>query len=182
MCGAPDCLIGHGYYQRKPKDKHQVYWIWIKRWKCKQCHHTCASLPSFLLAHRHYLVESIQDTLSARIEDAQSWPEIQAGCATAGAPALRTMQRWCQSFAAQASRWLGALQATLAAQDSGSSWLDPYGEGSCAVSPAHALLQAAVHLLAWAQTQWPELAGCGWNDRLGALWLWGANRGLGRLV
>lgn len=146
------------------------------------CGQTCSCLPSFLLAHRHYLVESIHDVLSTRFEGEQSWAEVKAGYAEAGTPALRTLQHWCQSFAEQAPRWLGGAQATLAAQDSSSPWLDPHGEAPRARSPAQALLQAAVHLLAWAKTQWPELAGYGWNDRLRFLWLWGAKRGLGRLV
>jgi hypothetical protein len=92
------------------------------------------------------------------------------------------MQRWCRSFMRQACRWLGAVQTTLASQDSGSPWLDPQGEALRARSPTCALLQAAVHLLAWAKTQWPELAEYGWNDRLRFLGLWGEGLGLGRLV
>lgn len=156
--------------------------MWVKRWKCKACGQTCSSLPSFLLAHRHYVVESLHDALSARFDGEQSWTEVEASCAKTGTPALRTLQRWCQSFGEQASCWLGAVQATLAQQDSGSPWLDPHGEAPRARSPAAALLQAAVYLLAWAKTQWSELAGYGWNERLRFLWLWGANRGLGRLV
>jgi hypothetical protein len=181
-CQVTGSLIGHGYYHRKPKDQQRVYSIWVKRWKCKACGHTCCSLPSFLLARRHYLVESIQAGLSARFEGEGSWAEVEASCAKTGMPALRTLQRWCQSFAEQASRWLGAVQQTLAAQDSSSPWLDPHGEAPRARSPAAALLQGGVHLLAWAKTQWLELAEYGWNDRLRFLWLWGANRGLGRLV
>lgn len=135
-----------------------------------------------MLAHRHYLVESIHNALGDNWENGQSWAEMEASCAEAGTPAVRTMQRWCHSFAEQALRWLGPLQQTLAAQNSSSPWLDPHGEAPRATSPAAALLQAAVHLLAWAKTQWIELAGYGWNDRLRFLWLWGANRGLGRLV
>lgn len=156
--------------------------MWVKRWKCKVCGHTCSSLPSFLLAHRHYVVEDIHAALSARCEEAQSWAAVKLSCAKAGTPAVRTLQRWNQSFAEQAPGWLGAVQQTLAVQDSGSPWLDPHGEAPKAANPAQALLQAAIHLLAWAKTQWTELVGYGWNDRLRFLWLWGANRGLGRLV
>jgi len=134
------------------------------------------------LAHRHYLVENIQEVLAARVERESSWAEVEAGCAEGGTPALRTMQRWDASFAEQALRWLGMMQKTLAAQDPGSSWLEPHGEAVKAHNPAQALLQALLHLLAWAKTQWAELAGYGWNDRLRFLWLWGDSRGLGRLV
>ena len=135
-----------------------------------------------MLAQRQYLVESIHEVISASCESGQSWAEMEVNCAEAGTPGVRTMQRWKQSFAEQASHWLGPVELTLAMQDSGSEWLDPHGEAPRAVSPAQALLQAAVHLLAWAKTQWVELAEYGWNDRLRFLWLWGANRGLGRLV
>jgi hypothetical protein len=174
--------VGHGYYHRKPKDKWRAYSVWIKRWKCQACGRTCSCLPDFLLAHRHYLVESIQEVLSERVERKKSWAEVEAGCAEEGTPALRTMQRWEASFAGQASRWLGSVQETLAVQDPGSAWLEVHGEAPKADSPAQALFQAALHLLAWAKTQWAQLAGYGWNDRLRFLWLWGANRGLGRLV
>ncbi|HEY5574897.1 MAG TPA: DUF6431 domain-containing protein [Anaerolineales bacterium] len=181
-CQAVGSLIGHGWYHRKPKDKQRVYSIWIKRWKCQACGHTCSCLPDFLLAHRHYLVESTHQILSTRFEAARSWAEVAAACTNQGIPDLRTMQRWCRSFIEQACRWLAAVQETLAQQDSGSAWLDPHGEAPRAANPAGALLQAAIHLLAWAKTQWPELAGYGRDDRLRFLWLWGANRGLGRLV
>jgi hypothetical protein len=92
------------------------------------------------------------------------------------------MQCWCHSLVEQAPRWLGAIQEALARQDSGSPWLDPQGEALKATNPGCALLQAATHLLAWAKTQWAELVDYGWNDRLRFLWLWGAERGLGRLV
>ena len=47
---------------------------------------------------------------------------------------------------------------------------------------AEALLVVSEHLLAWGKTQWTETAAYGRNERLRFLWLWGANRGLGRLV
>jgi len=181
-CQAQGSLVGHGYYHRKPKDEQQAYSIWVKRWKCQACGRTCSCLPDFLLAHRHYLVESIQGVLSERLEGEQSWAQVEAECAKGGTPALRTMQRWAGSFAQQAPRWLGRVQATLAAQDPGSAWLEVHGESAQAQHPAQALLQALLHLLAWAKTQWDQLAGYGWNDRLRFVWLWGANRGLGRLV
>lgn len=154
----------------------------MKRWKCQRCGQTCASLPNFLLPHRHYLVEVIQAGLSARIEDEKTWPEVERASAEAGTPARRSLQRWCQSYRQQAPRWLLPVQETLAQQDSASVWLDPQGEATHARSPGAALLQAAVHLLAWAKTVWAELAEYGWNDRLRFMGLWGASRGLGRLV
>jgi len=185
LCGGADCLIGHGYYLRKPKgriDGHDVGMVWIKRWFCKLCHGTISVLPDFLLSFRHYVVPEIQAVIEARFDGGKTWAVLEAECAEAGAPARRTMQRWCGSFAEQASRWLGAVQATLAQQDSRSPWLDPHGEALAAPHLAQALLGASEHLLAWGQTRWAEAAGYGRNDRVRFMWWWSSGRGLGRLV
>lgn len=175
-------LIGHGYYRRKPKDERQAYSIWIKRWWCKACHRSLSVLPDFVLALRHYLVRVIQCVVAERFERGRPWDEVKAQCACQGTPALRTIQRWCKAFLKHALVWLGAVQETLAQQDSLSAWLDPQGEAPQARNPAAALLAASLHLLAWAKTQWSQLAGYGWNDRLRFLWLWGSSQDLGRLV
>ena len=62
-------------------------------------------------------MESIQAGLSARFEGEGSWAEVEASCARAGTPALRTMQRWCKSYAEQAPSWLGVVQATRCNRD-----------------------------------------------------------------
>ena len=193
LCGGVDCLIGHGYYLRKPKgmgsgkgaevvSRKDTGTVWIERWLCKLCHRTISVLPDFLLTFRHYVVPVVQAVIEARWGCGRSWAALEAECAEAGAPARRTMQRWCGSFAEQASRWLGAVQATLAQQDSGSPWLDPHGEALQAEGPAQALLGASEHLLAWGKTRWAEAAGYGRNDRLRFLWWWSSGRRLGRLV
>ncbi len=185
LCGGADCLIGHGYYLRKPKgriSRKDIGRVWIKRWFCKQCHRTISALPDFLLSFRHYVVPVIQAVIEVRCGCGKTWAALEAECAEAGAPARRTMQRWCGSFAQQASRWLGAVQATLAQQDSGSGWLDPHGEALQAEDPAQALLGASEHLLAWGKTRWAEAAEYGRNDRVRFLWWWSSGRGLGRLV
>ena len=88
-------------------------------------------LPDFLLSSRHYRVRVIEKVLedrfarSAQSEEKLSWAELKGENSTAGLPAQRTMQRWCKSFGGEASRWLGAVQETLAKQDSTSTWLDP---------------------------------------------------------
>ena len=182
LCGEVGNLIGHGYYWRKPKGMQGGGKIWIKRWLCKLCHRTISVLPDFLLSYRHYVVPVVQAVIEARCGCGRSWAAVVAECAEAGAPARRTMQRWCGSFAEQAWRWLGAVQATLAQQDSGSPWLDPHGEALQAQGPAQALLGAGEHLLAWGKTCWVETVGYGLNDRLRFLWWWSSGRGLGRLV
>lgn len=180
ICQTKGCLVRHGSYRRKPRDGEQVYNIPIQRWLCKACRRTISALPDFLVRFRWYVVRVIEEVVVGREEGGASWKELK-GQAGAG-PVVRTMQRWCKSYGGQAGRWLGAVQSQLARQDSPSSWLDPQGEALRAGNPAQALLAAAVHLLAWGKSQWAELAGYGWNDRLRFLGLWGWREGLGRLV
>lgn len=181
-CGARHVFIGHGFYARKPKDQTQVYRIWLKRWFCKACHTTLSVLPSFLLRFRHYLLVVIQQVVVARFEDHASWRALERQCAPDGLPSPRTIGRWCHGFAAQAAGWWAAVQATLACQDSASPALDPLGAAAGPLDAPGALLHAVTHLLAWAQTRWPEVADYGRKDRLRFLWHWGFGRGLGRLV
>jgi transposase-like protein len=181
-CHAVQLFIGHGFYPRKPFSLTQAYRVPIKRWLCKACRGTLSLLPSFLLRYRHYLLEVIQAVVVARFEDGDSWPQIVRRCAVDETPALRTMRRWCSSFAAQAPTWWAAVQSTLARHDAGSPALDPLGEHTGPRNAPRALLQAALHLLAWAKTQWPQIAGYGLTDRLRFLWHWGAGQGLERLI
>jgi hypothetical protein len=185
--GCPSCLvagqmIGHGYYQRQPKDGGKGWVIRIKRWLCKACGQTVSILPSFLLRFRHYLLEVIGHALALRFEKQASWAGVMAGCSPQGLPAERTVQRWCRSYGEQAGRWLGAVQSSLAVQDSSSAWLDAHGEAPHAENAGQALLTASEHLLSWAKTQWAQLANHGLEKRLQFLWFWGASQGLGRLV
>jgi hypothetical protein len=181
-CGEQNCLIGHGYYRRKAQDEQQGYWIRIKRWQCKLCQRSVSVLPNFLFPWRHYLVRVIQTVVVACFEDNRTWKEVAGKSACQGTPAVRTMQRWCKAFAGHAPAWLAGVQTFLAQQDSTSSWLDPQGEAPQAETAGVALLSASIHLLAWSKTQWHELVDYGLNDRLRFLGLWGAGRGLGRLV
>jgi len=181
-CGTPHTFIGHGFYLRKPKDQTQVYHIWIKRWFCTACHTTLSVLPSFLLRFRHYLLVVIQQVVVARFEDQASWHTIARQYAPDGLPAPRTIGRWCHAFAAHPAGWWAAVQTTLAHQDSASPALDPLGPAAGPLDAPRALLHAATHLLAWAQTRWPEVVSYGRTDRLRFLWHWGGGRDLGRLV
>jgi hypothetical protein len=56
------------------------------------------------------------------------------------------------------------------------------GESAGPRDAPRALLQAALHLLAWAKTRWAKVTNYGLADRLRFLWHWGAGRGLGRLI
>jgi hypothetical protein len=182
QCRVVDALIGHGFYKRKALSPTQVYALRIKRWYCKACQRTISLLPSFLLRFRHYLLDVIQFVVITRYEDAASWTRVAQHCAADGAPSSRTIHRWCDSLADHASVWWAAVQQTLAQQDAASPLLDPLGKSAGPRDAPRALLQAALHLLAWAKTQWPALADYGLADRFRFLWHWGAERGLGRLV
>lgn len=182
LCRAKDSLIGHGYYERKALDEGQVYFIQVKRWWCKVCHGTTSILPNFLLPYRQYLVRVIQAAVVACFERGLNWGQVRQVCAAGGRPVQRTLQRWCKAFVGYATIWLAGVQTFLAKQQSSSSWLDPQGEGAQAGNSASGLLSASLHLLAWAKTEWLELAGYGLADRLRFLGVWGSGRGLGRLV
>ena len=182
ICQAEHSLIGHGFYPRKPLDQDHVYRIRIKRWRCKGCHHSTSSLPSFLLRFRHYLLAVIGQVLLARHEQHASHAQVAQQCAPQGAPSPRTLGRWLHSFAGQAPRWLGAVQETLAHHHAASPLLDVLGPSAGPKNPPAALLFAATHLLAWAKTRWAELALHRPADRLRFLWHWGSAHRLGRLV
>jgi len=182
QCRVVDTLIGHGFYERKALSQTQVYVLRIKRWYCTACQRTVSLLPSFLLRFRHYLLDVIQLVVVTRFEDAASWSQVTRRCAVDGAPSARSLRRWCDSWAEHASVWWAAIQQTLAEHDAASPLLDPLGEAAGPRDTPRASLQAALHLLAWAKTRWPELAQYGLADRLRFLWHWGAGRGLGRLI
>jgi hypothetical protein len=185
-CRAVEQIIGHGYYVRKPKGLGVGYVIRIKRWRCKACGKTFGCLPSFVLSFRHYLVAVIQLVLEGRLEKGYSWAETEIMCSDEGAPALRTMQRWCGAFEGYAPEWLSEVDQALAQQNSQSPWLDttpaPGNKHAPVSGSGRGLLLAAMHLLAWGKTLWGELAGYGLNERLRFLWHWGAGRGLPRLA
>jgi transposase-like protein len=181
-CQRATRIIGHGFYRRKVLGLRDVYLIRIKRWYCTVCGHTISLLPSFLLRFRQYALEVIYEVVVTRFELGLSWKQVIRRCSYQGEPSGRTIQRWCYSFAQQAARWWAAVQAELAEYDSGSPGLDPFGVGTSEPSAPRVLLQAAVHLLAWAKTLWPEVVDYGLNDRLCLLWQWGYAKGLGRLI
>jgi transposase-like protein len=181
-CHVLDVMIGHGFYQRKALGQVKVYVLRIKRWYCKACHQTVSLLPSFLLRFRHYLLDVIQLVVVTRFEDEASWAQVSQRCAVDRAPSSRTIRRWCDAWAERASVWWAAIQQTLAEHDAASPLLDPLGEAAGARDAPCALLQAALHLLAWAKTQWSALAAYSLEDRFRFLWHWGAGRGLGRLL
>jgi len=185
-CQAVDSFIGHGSYWRRPLDRWKDYLIRIRRWLCKACRRTVSILPSFLLRSRRYLLAVVRQVVTARFEDDASWGQIeQQGTTEANddfVPSQRTIRRWCRSFDEQAPRWLGAVQRVLADHDVTLPLLDPLGEATVARTAAGALLHGATQLVAWAKTEWDDLADYSRDDRLRLLWQWGHAQGLGRLV
>jgi hypothetical protein len=181
-CQVVGRMIGHGFYPRKALAVAQVYGVLLKRWLCEACHHTVSLLPSFLLRFRHYLLAVIASVVVTRFEDGASWVQVGQQCSVNEAPSPRTIGRWCEAFAEHAATWWAAVQQTLAEQDASSPLLDPLGAAAGPRDAPRALLQAAMHLLAWAQTRWTELTDYGLNDRFRFLWQWGASHGLGRLI
>ena len=181
-CGTDHSFIGHGFYPRKPLDAQQAYLIRIKRWYCTVCHRTLSLLPSFLLRFRHYLLEVIQVAVVARYEDTASWRQVAEGCSLQGVPSMRTMKRWCHSFATQAVAWLGESEQTLAQHDPALPLLDALGQNVGPLDRPRALLAASLQLLAWAKTRWAELTNYGLTDRFRFLWHWGHALGLARLI
>lgn len=182
LCQALNSLIGHGFYPREPLDQDQTYRILIKRWRCKGCHRTTSSLPSFLLPFRHYLLAVIQQVLTARHEDEASHAQVAQLCGPRGFPSPRTLGRWLHSFADQAPRWLLAVQEALARHHSASPLLDVLGCGAGPCNAPVALLFATSHLLAFAKAVWAELVCHRPADGFRFLWHWGSAGGLGRLV
>jgi len=182
-CGVTGEVIGHGYYVRKPKGLERGWVLRVKRWKCKACGKTVGAVPSFLLFYRHYLLAIIQDVVVGRFELGYSWARVDVLFSANGTPSRRTQQRWCAGFGEYAQGWLAALEQVLADQDSRSAWLDAQGEAQQASNLPQALLQASLHLLAWAKGRWQELEGFVLNDRLRWLWFWGNRQaGLTRLA
>jgi hypothetical protein len=140
-------------------------------------------VPAFLLFYRHYVLEIIQSVVVGRFELGHSWTATVLWYSDEGAPAVRTMQRWCVSFAEHAPEWLGVVEKSMAEQDSRSEWLDAQGEAGRMRDPAQALLCASLHFLAWAKGRWREVERYSLNDRLRFLWYWGNWRaGFSRLV
>jgi len=183
VCQVVGRMIGHGFYFRKALVvAGEAYHVPIKRWICDACQHTVALLPSFLLPYRHYLLAVIQAVVLTRFEESTPWVEVARRCSANEAPSPQTISRWCDAFADHAAVWWAAVQQTLAQQDAGSPLLDPLSETAGPRDAPRALLQAALHLLAWAKTRWTELAHYGLKDRFRFLWHWGASHGLGRLI
>src|SRR5919109_1255491 len=102
-CGAQGSLKGHGYYPRKPKGLGANVRLWVKRWRCKECGRTTSCLPCFLLPYRQYLLAFIQLVLIARFATGRSWSQVLGQTAGGESLHLRTIQRWCRSFAARAA-------------------------------------------------------------------------------
>jgi len=161
-CQASGCLLGHGFYHRKAWDWNRAYTIPVKRWYCKRCRRTTSLLPSCLLTHRRYVLDVIQCFVIARHEEKRSWRQLERILTETGI-ALSSIKRWCRSFAEHADCWRMQVEQTLAQHDSASPLLDAVGQAVHPLDGSVGLLQASLHLLAWAKTRWAAVASCGLN-------------------
>ena len=73
------CLVRHGVYWRKPRDREKVYPIPIQRWLCKVCRKTISALPDFVMRFRWYVVEAIHGVVAGREEEGATWKLALAG-------------------------------------------------------------------------------------------------------
>ncbi len=62
-CGKSGCLIRHGHYRRKIKVMSLLISLIVQRVWCKECHHTHALIPSFLVPYSRILLEDQQNLL-----------------------------------------------------------------------------------------------------------------------
>lgn len=187
LCGAVDCMIGHGSYARQkpllatPAPPRPLK---IRRWKCTACHRTTSMLPDLLHRYRQYVWAVIGAALLRRYLLGQTWAQIQAELShmPAGvdpAPSVDSLQRWCKAYAGYAQDWLKATLGVLATVWPQLAQLNAHG-----VPPAslpQQLLQAVAALAGWLAPERGPAAATTVAD-LRAVWRWGWNRGLGRLT
>lgn len=189
-CDVVGRMIGHGCYPRqKPLDTRPdpPRPIKVRRWKCTACRSTTSLLPDVLHRHRHYVWAVIGPALLRRYLLGWTWVQIQAELNAlpedaSPAPSLDSLMRWGKAFVAQGLGWLNRLLAVLASVWPQLAQLDAH-RGRPASMP-QPLLQAMAVLARWLSSpvstsnpQEPTTL-----EDLRAVWRWGWNDGLGRLV
>ena len=105
FCGH-DHLIRWGYYKRYTLPLPGV--IRIQRIRCMNCGHTTNVLPSFLLAHKSYQVNALQELVSQVIKQPMDWkksPDIVID--------LSTAYRWLRRLKQQALQSLPTIRNIL---------------------------------------------------------------------
>jgi len=185
-CGAVGQMIGHGcYLRKKPLDTtpNPPRPLKIRRWKCTACKHTTSLLPDVLHRYRHYVWAVIGPGLLRRYLLGQTWVQIQADLnalpeEAPPAPSLDSLMRWGQAFAGHVPHWLNRVLAVLATVWPQLSQLDAHGVHP--TSTAEQLLQAMARLAGWLSSARATAATT--VEDLRAVWRWGWNDGLGRLV
>lgn len=86
--------------------------IFVRRLFCPCCRHSFTVLPGFLHPRRRYVLEAIEETVTARfIEPRASYAEMEA---PPGGPAPSTQREWCASISLNAEDWLSRLTHWLA--------------------------------------------------------------------
>jgi Domain of unknown function (DUF6431) len=187
LCEAVGQMIGHGTYPRKPLDTtpDPPWLLKIRRWMCRACKHTTSLLPDVLHRYRHYVWAVIAAVLLRRLLLGQTWVQIQAELSAmpAGAPpapSLDSLMRWSKAFAGHAVRWLQRVLVVLASVRPELSQLDVHGRPLLA--PPQQLLQVIGLLAGWLLPARASAAAVTTLADLRAVWRWGWNDGLGRLI
>jgi hypothetical protein len=187
LCHRAGRMIGHGSYPRKkpleatPDPPRPLK---IRRWKCTACKHTTSLLPDVLHRYRHYVWAIIGAAVLRRYRLGQTWAQIQAALsqmpdAVAPAPSRDSLRRWCKAYAGHALAWLQAVLAVLATVWPQLAQLNAHGVHPA--SPAQQLLLAMAALASWLSPARGTSATTTVDD-IRAVWRWGWNQGLGRLV
>jgi len=143
----------------------------VRRLECQECGHTTSLLADFLHRYRHYVLEVIEQVVSARVEEGVSWSKLEQRYSRAGAPSLRTMSRWFAAFVQQALSWLTAIMRTLA-------FVLPLLQALDAHTASLAVARQVL-MLGPLLAHWLEQMNADWWR---VMWCWGWNAGLGRLV
>jgi hypothetical protein len=86
--------------------------IFVRRLRCTCCRHTFTVLPSFLHPRRRFVLNTIEETVSARfVEPRASFAALEA---PPGGPTPSTQRDWCESISLSAEDWLSELTQWLA--------------------------------------------------------------------
>ncbi len=187
-CGAVDCMTGHGSYPRKkpllatPAPPRPLR---VRRWKCTACKRTTSMLPDILHRYRQYVWAVIGAVLLRRLVLGQTWVQIQRELSALPAdappaPSLDSMRRWCKALAGHAQDWLQRTLVVLASVQPGLSELNAHGRP--VLTLAQQLLQAAAPFAQWLAQASARRAPDPTVADLRAVWRWGWNDGLGRLI
>ena len=100
-CQASESLIRWGTYERGALTGEADHRIRIQRVRCKVCGRTHSLLPDFVHPHRHFVIDLLQQAVSAYLLVGLGWRRLMRqvqGVYDQG-PARSTVREWVASFA-----------------------------------------------------------------------------------